>query len=81
MTEKIKKLRDRRALDLYPRYDDDGIYWSNADGRKIFREGFDACWALHEKLVGPLIEQLEHFGGSFQSCRETFEKYKSEVGE
>lgn len=79
MTEAIKKLRDEmwkehkdshKPLGLNKFYYEDNMeYWKN---------GFDAAWALHEKLVEPLLDIIDR---EFPGAETAIEKYKSEVGE
>ena len=74
LSEKIKRIRDEMA-------DQDARDYEriNSHGYKC---GFDAAWAIHEKLVAPLIEALGKYKlGDGCTAEVAVEKYKSEVGE
>jgi hypothetical protein len=85
VTEKIKKIRADAFLssDDVPKI---------VVAEHIFNLGFSEAWKLHEKLVGPLIETLRHYGVNHRDnygyhcdkddrAKATIEKYKEEVGE
>ncbi len=73
MTEKIKQLRD--AV-----YTKEGWTYSDA-----YRDGFDAAWAIHERLVTPLLEALKEMDEESpypdNEAKLSLEKYKAEVVE
>ncbi len=80
MTPKIKELRDSLRDRASWRNDMSGI----SHPLDYFHEGFDAAWALHERLVAPLLKIVEE-AGSFNAAPSealrALDKYKSEVGD
>ncbi len=82
LSEKINKLRSELAT-RYSRltYDKD----HNGREAEAFSSGFLSAWALHEKLVGPLIDALAYTvlaGRDVDKvANAAIEKYKKEVGE
>ncbi len=78
MTPKIKKLRDEYAQANYSSRE-------FMDYRIAFGHGFDAAWAIHERLVAPLIRTIEfdsyESGENGRIAKAILEKYKAEVGE
>lgn len=94
MTEKIKRLRDEMALDKSETCFCAGGACSGCEEntKKVFKYGFDAAWALHVRLVAPLIEYIAercsyrcYYEGKHPNCDENscdvLKAYKSEVGE
>lgn len=67
LSEKIKNIRDEKT----EKYD-----FSHLSHPSCYRDGFDAAWELHKKLVAPLLAVLENNGYD-----EFVEDYKKEVGE
>ena len=78
LSEKIKQMRSEMAAHWsILMFDED----HNGREAESFSQGFDAAWALHKRLVAPLLFQLDQLETEMNCKFEEIKNYKSEVGE